>query len=80
MLIFKGLNFGIDFTGRDAAGAGASPGVSRRPKCRRRWPQAAALSQPQSSGSYVQPVEEAVEGQSVVMIRTKAFDGDVPIE
>lgn len=78
MLIVKGLNFGIDFTGGTLLERGLPQGVSAAQV--QEVLSSSALSQLDLSGSYVQPLEDVVEGQSVVIIRTKAFDGTEPID
>lgn len=78
MLVTQGLNFGIDFSGGTLLERGlpANTTVGEVQQVLAS-PELASLD---LGGSYVQPVEDVVPGQSVVVIRTRAFEGTEPID
>jgi len=76
LLIFKGLNLGIDFRGGTLLERGLPLGT----KAAQVQEALASLDGFDLGSSYVQPVDEAVEGQTVVLIRTRAAAGTSAVE
>lgn len=76
LLIFKGLNLGIDFRGGTLLERGLPLGTTAAQV----QEALASLDGFDLGSSYVQPVDEAVEGQTVVLIRTRAAAGTSAVE
>lgn len=77
VILVQGFNFGVDFTGGSLLERGLPGAVSVAEV-------QAALASPELSqyelgGSVVQPLESPVEGQTIILIRAKAFDDQGPI-
>lgn len=77
VMVVKGFNFGVDFTGGSLLERGL-PGAVSVPEVQEALA-APELSQYELGGSVIQPLEGAVEGQTVILIRTKAFEDQGPI-
>jgi len=77
LLVVKGLNFGIDFTGGTLLERGFEGRVNAdQVQQVLASPDLAAYG---LGGSVVQPLEESSQDRSVILIRTKPFDGQEPI-
>jgi len=76
LLLFKGLNLGIDFRGGTLLERGLPLGVTAAQV----QEVLGSVDLPGMGGSYVQPLNEAVEGQTVVIIRTRSDEGTQGIE
>lgn len=73
----KGLNFGVDFTGGTLLERGLAGQVSVAEV--QEALASEALEAYELGGSIVQPLEESTAGQTVMLIRTRALEGQGPI-
>lgn len=78
LLLVNGLNFGIDFAGGTLLERGLPAGTTAAQV--QEVLASEALASLDLGGSFVQPLDEAVEGQTVVIIRTRAEGGTAAIE